>query len=275
MTDIRSTRTIPRAIWVGLAAAAFYVLLAAVGGNLLSVFANGDDTLDFVLSHYIVVPVLIVVGLLFTRQAGWTAEAWTAPSPFTERRRWWMLAIPIVLVVQLIGLLMEVPWSEQTVSVVLIYLVGSLFIGFGEELYFRGILRVSVLGHHREITALLITSFAFGFAHTVGYLFDGVGVASIIFDTLYLAVDGALFYGALRATGRLWVPIVLHGLGDFARFLQTGDNDSDRSDQSGSYIISSVSVYVTAVLAVALVVSIARQDRKTRRAAKPGSADVA
>ncbi|MCS6560165.1 CPBP family intramembrane metalloprotease [Curtobacterium flaccumfaciens] len=275
MTDIRSTRTIPRAIWVGLAAAAFYVLLAAVGGNLLSVFANGDDTLDFVLSHYIVVPVLIVVGLLFTRQAGWTAEAWTAPSPFTERRRWWMLAIPIVLVVQLIGLLMEVPWSEQTVSVVLIYLVGSLFIGFGEELYFRGILRVSVLGHHREITALLITSFAFGFAHTVGYLFDGVGVASIIFDTLYLAVDGALFYGALRATGRLWVPIVLHGLGDFARFLQTGDNDSNRSDQSGSYIISSVSVYVTAVLAVALVVSIARQDRKTRRAAKPGSADVA
>jgi len=275
VTDIRSTRTIPRAIWVGLAAAAFYVLLAAVGGNLLSVFANGDDTLDFVLSHYIVVPVLIVVGLLFTRQAGWTAEAWTAPSPFTERRRWWMLAIPIVLVVQLIGLLMEVPWSEQTVGVVLIYLVGSLFIGFGEELYFRGILRVSVLGHHREITALLITSFAFGFAHTVGYLFDGTGLASILFNTLYLAVDGALFYGALRATGTLWVPILLHGFGDFARFLQSGDNDSNRSDMSGADIISSLSVFVTAALAIALVVSIARQDRKTRRAAQPGSADVA
>lgn len=52
VTDIRSTRTIPRAIWVGL---------------------------------------------LLTRQAGWTAEACTAPSPFTERRRWWMLAVPIVL----------------------------------------------------------------------------------------------------------------------------------------------------------------------------------
>nr|WP_276539092.1 CPBP family intramembrane glutamic endopeptidase [Curtobacterium flaccumfaciens] len=186
-----------------------------------------------------------------------------------------MLAIPIVLVVQLVGLLVEVTWSEQTVSVVLIYLVGSLLIGFGEELYFRGILRVSVLGHHREITALLITSFAFGFAHTVGYLFDGTGLASILFNTLYLAVDGALFYGALRATGTLWVPILLHGLGDFARFLQSGDNDSNRSDMSGADIISSLSVFVTAALAIALVVSIARQDRKTRRAAQPGSADVA
>jgi membrane protease YdiL (CAAX protease family) len=275
VTDIRSTRTIPKRIWVGLAAVAFYVLLAAVGGNLLSAFAHGDETLDFVLSHYVTVPVLIVIGLLFTRQAGWTVEAWTAPSPFTERRRWWLLAIPIVLLVQLIGLLLEVTWSEQTVSVVLIYLVGSLFIGFGEELYFRGILRVSVLGHHREITALLITSFAFGFAHSVGYLFDGMGLASILFDTLYLAVDGALFYGAFRATGKLWVAIVLHGLGDFARFLQSGDNDSGRAEQIGGHVISSLSVFLTAALAIALVVSIARQDRKTRRAAESEPADVA
>jgi uncharacterized protein len=275
VTDIRTTRTIPRTVWVGLAAAAFYVLLAAVGGNLLSAFAHGDSTLDFVLGHYVAVPILIIVGLFFTRRAGWTRESWTSPSPFTERRRWWMLAIPIVLVIQIVGLCLDVPWSEQTVSVVLIYLVGSLLIGFGEELYFRGIFRVGVLGHHGELAALLITSLAFGFAHTVGFLFDGSGVLSILIKTLLLAMDGALFYGALRATGTLWVPILLHGLGDWARFLGTGDNDSTRTGFSNGDIISAVTVTLTAVLSIALVVSLALQDRKTRRAAQSEPANVA
>lgn len=272
MTNTRSTRPIPRTIWVGLAAAAFYVFLAAVGGNLLSVFANGDDTLDFVLGHYIVLPILIAVGILLTRRAGWTQEVWTSPSPFTERRRWWMLAIPVVLTVQTIALFFAVPWSERTVSVVLIFLVGTLLVGLGEELYFRGILRVTILGHHRELAALLITSFAFGFAHTVGYLFDGLGIVSILINTLFLAMDGALFYGALRATGTLWVPILLHGLGDFARYLASGENDANRAEMSTGDVVSASTLYIGAILSIALVVSLARQDRKGRRNAKAKTA---
>lgn len=272
MTETRSTWTIPRTIWVGLVAAALYIFLAAVGGNLLSVFSNGDETVDFVLGHYIVLPILIALGILLTRRAGWTREVWTSPSPFTERRRWWMLAIPILLTVQTVVLFFDVPWSEQAVSIVLIYLVGTLMVGFGEEFYFRGIFRVTVLGHHRELAALLITSFAFGFAHTVGYLFDGLGLPSILLNTLFIAMDGALFYGALRATGTLWVPILLHGLGDLARYLSAGENDANRAELSGENIIATATLFLSIVLSLALVVSIARQDRKARHDTKATTA---
>ncbi|KAB1635997.1 CPBP family intramembrane glutamic endopeptidase, partial [Pseudoclavibacter terrae] len=268
MSDIRHPKSVPRMIWVGLAAVAFYVLLAAVGGNLLSVFADGDETLDFALSHLLVLPILITVGVLFTRRAGWTRDVWTAPSPFTERRRWWMLAIPVVLTVQVVVLLMGVPWSEQTVSVVLIYLIGSLLIGIGEEIYFRGILRVTVLGHHRELAALLITSFAFGFAHVVSYLFEDLGIFTIALNTLAVALDGALFYGAYRATGTLWVPILLHGLGDFGRFLQPGSNGATHAAMSTGDTIASLTLIIGAALALALVVSLARQDHRSRRGSR-------
>lgn len=275
MTDTRTTGPIPRAIWVGFVAAAFYIVLAAVGGNLFGAFAGDDETLEFVLSHYVPVPVLIAVGLVLLWRAGWTQEAFTSPSPFTERGRWWMLAIPVVLAAQTISLLVGVPWSQTTVAVVVSFLIGTLLIGFGEELYFRGIFRVTVLGHHRELAALLITSFAFGFAHSVGYLFDGLGIVTILSQTLFLSVDGALFYGALRATGTLWVPILLHGVGDFARYLQAGGDDGTRSAMSGNDMFAAVTIWITFILAIALVVSVARQDHRARRAAAAAdSADV-
>ncbi|KQR21379.1 CPBP family intramembrane glutamic endopeptidase [Microbacterium sp. Leaf151] len=96
----------------------------------------------------------------------------------------------------------------------LIYLIGSLLIGVGEELYFRGIFRVAALGRHGELVALLVTSVAFGLAHTVGYLFNGVPLGATALSVAFLAMDGALFYGVLRATGTLWVPMLLHGIGD-------------------------------------------------------------
>lgn len=260
----QSSGPIPRTIWVGVAAASFYVLIAAVVGNLLDPLAGGDDALDFVIATWIPVAVLIIVGLLFARRAGWLREAWSAPSPFVERRRWWLLAIPVVLVLQIILLLVDVPWSERAMSVVLIYLVGSLLIGIGEEFYFRGIFRIAMRGHHGELAALLVTSIAFGLAHTVGYFFNGVPIGATALSVAFLAMNGALFYGALRATGTLWVPILLHGLGDFARFMQSGgDAHEEAQGLSGDAGTAAVE-YVLIGLSIALVISVARSERRSR-----------
>lgn len=86
---------IPRSIGVGIAAATFYVLVAAVVANLLDPIAGGDDTLDFVIATWFPVALLIVIGLLFTRRAGWTREAWTVPPRSSQRRhRWWLATRP-------------------------------------------------------------------------------------------------------------------------------------------------------------------------------------
>lgn len=266
-----ASRTIPRSLWVGLAAAVFYVLIAAVVGNLLDPLAGGDETLDFVIATWVPVAVLITIGLLFTRRAGWRREAWTSPSPFTERRRWWLLAIPAILAVQVVLILVDVPWSERAAPVVLVYLIGSLLIGIGEELYFRGIFRVAVRGHHSELTALLVTSVAFGLAHTVGYFFNGVPLGATALSVAFLAMNGALFYGALRATGTLWVPILLHGTGDFARFMQQGGDAHEEAQSFGDSAGTALIEYVLIGLSIALVISTIRNDRHQRIEQQPAS----
>ncbi|MCJ1705491.1 CPBP family intramembrane glutamic endopeptidase [Rathayibacter sp. VKM Ac-2926] len=266
MTASTDQRPVPRTIPVGLAAAVLYVLIAAGVGTLLDPLAGGDDTLDFVIGTWLPVGVLIVIGLLFARRAGWLREAWTAPSPFTERRRWWLLAIPVVLAVQTLQLLLAVPWAERALPMVLVYLVGCLLIGFGEELYFRGLFRVAVRGHHGELAALLITSIAFGLGHVAGYLLNGVPLPATAVAVAFLAMDGAIFYGALRATGTLWVPILLHGLGDFARFLQQGGDDQSAAPEVSGDAFTALVEYILIGLSIALVVSVARSGRRERKA---------
>ncbi|MCJ1700426.1 CPBP family intramembrane metalloprotease [Rathayibacter festucae] len=266
MTATTEHRPVPRTIPVGIAAAVLYVLIAAGVGTLLDPLAGGDDTLDFVIGTWLPVGVLIVIGLLFARRAGWLREAWTAPSPFTERRRWWLLAIPVVLAVQTVQLLLAVPWAERALPMVLVYLVGCLMIGFGEELYFRGLFRVAVRGHHGELPALLITSIAFGLGHVAGYLLNGVPLPATAVAVAFLAMDGAIFYGALRATGTLWVPILLHGLGDFARFLQQGGDDQSAAPEVSGDAFTALVEYILIGLSIALVVSVARSGRRERKA---------
>lgn len=265
MSALSRTHRIPRSIWVGAVAAVVYVTIAAGVGDLLGGLAGDDQSLAMVLGTWIPVAALILAGLVLIRRAGWTREVWRAPSPFTERRRWWLLAIPVGLAVQTILILVAVPWADRAVSLVVVFLVGSLLVGIGEELYFRGIFRTAVLGHHGELAALLLTSLAFGLAHTVKFITEGLPVAATALDVAFLAMNGALFYGALRATGTLWVPVVLHGLGDFGRFMQQGGEEDTSAQTFGSNAADAIMEYLLIGLSLALVVSLVRERLRARQ----------
>ncbi len=260
-----STSRIPKTGWFGFALAVFYVIVAVALGDALGDPVADDDNLSFILGQWVPVGILIIIGLLVVWKAGWTREGWTSPSVFSERRRWWMLAIPVVLALQTLHLLIGVPWSEKSLVTLLVVLLASLLIGLGEELYFRGIFRITLLSHHGEFFALMVTSLAFGVAHAAKFIIEGVPVAAVALNVAFLAMDGALFYGALRATGTLWVPILLHGLGDFARFASQGSEDpTGGAPMAGDFLTAGIE-YLLIGLSIALVVSVARNDRRVRR----------
>jgi len=262
MTRIRLT---PR-IWIGLVAAVVYVLMAGWFGEAIGELAPaGDDNAEFALGHFVPLLILITAGVVFTRRAGWSKETWTSPSVFTEKRRWWMLGIPVLFAVQVAVGLSTVPWNDRTVTTVLIVLAGTAMVGIGEELYFRGILRVSILGHHGEFLALILTSVAFGLGHTIKFALMGMPAEAFVFQVVFLAMDGALFYGMLRATGTLWVPIALHALNDFQLYLASGDADGVNEQGFGDQPVLVTSEILLIALSVVLVISTIRNDRRQPR----------
>ena len=146
----------------------------------------------------------------------------------------------------------------------LIYLIGSFLNGIGKELYFRGFLQVALRGHHGELAALLITSIAFGLGPTVGYFFKGVPLRATALSVAFHAMNGAPSYGTFRATGTLRVPILLHGLGDFARFMQLGGDAHEQAQSFGGDAAKATVEFVLIGLSIALVISLARSDRSKR-----------
>ena len=261
----RSLRVEPR-VWVGLVAVVLYVVLGAGVANLLAGSIPTDsEAFEFALRHFTVLPLLIVAGLLFVRWAGWRRQTWRVPGALeTQPRRRWLLAIPVLLLIEIVTIFAQVPWSARSVTLVVVVLAGTALVGLGEELYFRGILRVSVREHHGEFVTLVVTSVLFALAHSFGSFLNGVPVGAMAFQVTVLALDGAILYGILRATGRLWVAIVLHGLNDAALYLASGDTTGPAAtgfDPSSWFAIAPGLLWV---LALVLVVSSIREDLRAR-----------
>lgn len=253
---------IPRRLWIGLVAAAIYVAFAAGGGALIDAIGadDADPVVELALTHLLPLPIAIALGLVFLRWAGWWRDVWSDPrvSRSAPRRLWWWL-VPVVIALQPLALVIGAEWSRITVAYAAVGALVYLAVGLGEELYFRGILLESVRARHGETVTLLVTALAFGLAHSVGSLLAGVPVAMIAFQVAVTTMDGVLFYAALRVTGTLWVPIVLHGLSDYARWLAAPGDDG-----SVSPLAASAQIAMT-VLAIAIVFSVIREDHRARR----------
>lgn len=262
--SVRAVRTAPRA-WISFVAAAVYVAVAAGVANVLTdLIPTGDPVEEFVLGHVTVLIPLIVAGVVFVHWAGWNNIVWRLPSAAeTTPRRWWLLAFPALMLVQYATVLVDSRWSAWDLGSVVIVAIVCLLIGFGEELYFRGILRASIRHRHGETLALLLTSLAFGLAHTLGAVLAGVEPAGIAFEIGVTALAGAICYGAYRATGRLWVPILLHALDDFSLQISSGDLTADPSD-AGLSPLGVTAQTLLWILALALLISCIRQDLRGR-----------
>lgn len=258
-------------IWAGLVAVAVYVFFAAVVGNIVGDMA-ADDTAEFVLSHYVPLPIVIVLGLLFVRWAGWRGVFSETPTPLLRPRRLWLIAIPLLAFTIPIANLADVDWSALSIGTVLLIVGGVLMVGFGEELYVRGILLVGVRERHGELVTLLVTSFVFAAMHIVGSLWAGLPFAFIVFQVSALTLSGVTYYWIRRVTGRLWVGVLVHAFTDGVLYLGSGaSRHADALADAGSNVDETFAVTVQVLLIVAglaSVLSTIREDRRDRTARK-------
>ncbi|MEV4737587.1 MULTISPECIES: CPBP family intramembrane glutamic endopeptidase [unclassified Microbacterium] len=266
----------PRSIWLALAAVVVYILLAAGLGNLLSGLVGDDQELaQFSLGHFIPLAVAIVGLLLFLRWTGWGADVWReSPTPTLAPRRWWLISIPVLVVLLPLGQLGDVPWASRSIRYVLVIAAGTLMVGFGEELVIRGVLLTAIRARHGELAALLGTSVVFALAHIPGSIIGGASLGTIAFQASFLAASGAAYYWVRRVTGRLWVAMLAHALTDWVLYLASGAGTPSESVPNAHSAEDpnpfAVAFQILLLIATTVsILSVIREDRRTKRARFP------
>lgn len=269
-----SGRRLPWSIWLALAAVVVYVLLAAGLGSLLSGLVSDDQELaQFSLGHFIPLAIAIIGLLLFLRWAGWGEDVWRErPTPSLTPKRWWLVSIPVLVVLLPISQFGDVPWASRPIGYVLVIAAGTLMVGFGEELLIRGVLLTAVRARHGELVALLGTSLVFALAHIPGSIIAGASLATIAFQVSFLAAAGAAYYWVRRVTGRLWVAMLAHAFTDWVLYLASGAGTPGASmpqaHSSESPDPFQVTFQILLLVATTIsIISVIREDRRNNRPA--------
>ena len=270
---------VPRTFWVGLVAVVVFVLLVAGLSNLLkALFPSDSPEVQFAVSHLVGLPIAIVAGLVFLRWSGWGRDVWSPalPDETTRPRRRWLLAFPVLMLVTPVTGLMSAPWSERSIWFVLLLALGCLLIGVAEELFYRGILRVSIRAHHGEFLTVVVTALLFGVSHSFSSFVNGIPLAIILFQVSVTALEGVFLYAAFLATRTLWVPIAIHAFTDFALYVRSGNTDAATGhggDEIGPAAVGAQ--IVLGVLVVIFLIGALRNDARARRERKAAAAATA
>ena len=118
--------------------------------------------------------------------------------------------IPLVIMASVnlwFGITMNLSILEST-----LYILSMLFVGFLEELIFRGLLFQAMCKDNVK-TAIIVSSITFGIGHMVN-LFNGSGadLFSNLLQVCYAIAAGFLFTILFYKTKSLWACIITHGV---------------------------------------------------------------
>lgn len=136
--------------------------------------------------------------------------------------RWWMWSAPALVAAGAVAVLATNDYTLYSKTVVALIAVAGIFIGFSEELLFRGLV-VELLraGRHSEWVVMAISSLMFALLHAINIPGDG-DVRGDVANIVLALPFGVCMYLTLRVTGNLMWPILMHALYDSSAFLATG-----------------------------------------------------
>ena len=160
----------------------------------------------------VLAPVGLSVVLVFGVIAwlGWRRPVWVDDRPVQR----WVIVVPVLMVVSIVVVTDYAGLAAKPVTFVVLLLLGSLLVGFGEEAMFRGI-GVTVFRRRgfTEGKVALWSTVLFGVAHASNILTEGLSAFAQVMTTI---IAGYFFYLIRRRSGGLLVPALVHGLWDFS-----------------------------------------------------------
>jgi membrane protease YdiL (CAAX protease family) len=159
---------------------------------------------------------LLLIG--FLTSVGWWRDVF-GPQPI-RGAAWMWIAILVVLAFNVLRFL-SIDYRDVGIDVVATWLLTGLFIGFAEEVLTRGIV-IDMLRRagYREIVVAVVSAAVFAGLHA-GNLLTGQALLPTLVQLLYTFAFGICMYLALRVTGTIIAPILLHASTDPSIFLQS------------------------------------------------------
>jgi membrane protease YdiL (CAAX protease family) len=207
--------------WRALVLVVVYFILYNGLSLLLTPIASQIDDPQSAFGILVFYAVPIFVGCLlllaFGASVGWLPEIFR-PQPI-RGRGWMWIAIVVVLLFNVLRLL-SIDYGTAGFEVVATWLLAGVFIGFAEEVLTRGFV-VNLLrkSGNRELVVALISSALFALLHA-GNLLTGQSLFATLIQLVYTFAFGICMYLAMRVTGTIIAPILLHASTDPSIFLQ-------------------------------------------------------
>jgi len=260
-------RVKPSALSSIVAILGYMVVVFSVWAAVGMEYDEVGDTVENVRQGIVLAVALGAVYLVIvTTVLGWWKPAISEPRRVGSR---WMWSIPVLLLLGAIGNLATTKWGEiDGVGEYALWLaIGTLLVGFSEELLTRGLAIVGGRGSMHEKWVWVFSGVIFGLLHVPNALF-GQSVGSTLQQVVFAFAVGLMYYVTRRLTGTLIVTMGLHAIWDFSVFIQdhSGLNLEDKPAAAGAPVL-----YVTVILGIIALVKIL----KTGDVVEPGGDQLA
>ena len=214
----------PSIAWaIGLLYGPAFIALLLVSGVDYDTIA--DSTHNFVRAVVVTMAILTVAVIALTTWLGWWRPVLRDDRPAPR----WMISIPIVFAIAILAGIDYGRVADLQTSFLLWAAVGTLMVGFCEEMVYRGLAVVGFREGYSEVRVWLFSSLLFMLLHAWN-LIAGQSLPATLFQLGFTFVLGSILYAVRRTTGTLVIPILLHAGWDWTSFTGASDAFKNAAD---------------------------------------------
>ncbi|MFS3127298.1 CPBP family intramembrane glutamic endopeptidase [Nocardioides sp. Bht2] len=198
----------------------YLAIIQGVGLLLPHLVDVGDDPLTTTRGVLLTLWIPLGLALIFTYGAiaalGWWREVFHDARPVQR----WVWAIPVIFLICIALAINYSALGDKNLGFILVLVIATQMVGWGEEGMFRGIGVVTLRDHGlTEGKVALWSSIVFGAVHLTNAV--GSRGAEAVQQAIAVSFAGYFFYLIRRAAQSNWLNSVIHGLFDFSILTST------------------------------------------------------